>query len=253
MFKVIKALFFRELKTRFGETKLGYFWVVLEPAVHLAFIMVLFSFIRKSMIPQVPFELFLLTGMLPYFLFRKIVFFVMDGAKQNKNLFSYKPVKPMDVYISRAILETLIYTVIFLGFLFILGWFFKMPVIPADFLGVVNAMFLIIFFGFSLGLCFAIIIHFYAPFRIVIQNIFKPMYFISGIMYPLWILPQPYLEYLSYNPILQLIDIFRQSYFDNYPRLESINIYYPIGASVVLLYIGLWFYHKKRFELGVAV
>ncbi|ETJ41004.1 ABC-2 type transporter, partial [human gut metagenome] len=31
----VKALFFREIRTRFGKFRLGYLWAILEPASHL--------------------------------------------------------------------------------------------------------------------------------------------------------------------------------------------------------------------------
>jgi capsular polysaccharide transport system permease protein len=37
----VKALFLREIKTRFGKYRLGYFWAVLEPAAHLLVLMVI--------------------------------------------------------------------------------------------------------------------------------------------------------------------------------------------------------------------
>ena len=87
------------------------------------------------MIPNVPFELFLITGIVPFFLLRNIVFSVMKGAEANKSLFFYKPVTPMHVYLSRVLLEVFIYSTIFFIMMFIAGWFFGLPAIPNDFLG----------------------------------------------------------------------------------------------------------------------
>lgn len=203
--------------------------------------------------PQIPFELFLLTGLLPYFVFKNIVFFLMDGADSNKNLFSYKPVKPIDVYISRTILEVVLYTVIFTSLMFLMGWFFDMPTTPSHFLGLFFSFLLLIIFGFSVGLGFALIVKSFKAFRIVVKNIFRVLYFTSGIMYPLWIIPKPYIDWLLFNPIVHLIEIFRESYFANYPHIDHIGYEYPFILTVVLLYIGLWFYYKKRFELSTVV
>ena len=173
---VIKALFLRELKTRFGETRLGYFWVFFEPMIHVTMLIFIFTFIKSRMIPNVPFELFLITGIVPFFLLRNIVYSVMDGAKANKSLFFYKPVTPMHVYLSRVLLEIFIYSTIFFIMMFIAGWFFGFPAIPNDFLGAFFGFFILVLLGFSLGLCLATLIKKSKVFSTIIKNSFNFLY-----------------------------------------------------------------------------
>lgn len=68
MTHIVQALFLRELKTRFGKNKrLGYFWVIGEPMSHILFFLIIFTVIRARSIPQVPVEMFLVTGFVPFF------------------------------------------------------------------------------------------------------------------------------------------------------------------------------------------
>ena len=249
---VIKALFLRELKTRFGETRLGYFWVFFEPMIHVTMLIFIFTFIKSRMIPNVPFELFLITGIVPFFLVRHIVFNVMDGAEANKSLFFYKPVTPMHVYLSRILLEIFIYSTIFFIMMFIAGWFFGFPAIPNDFLGAFFGFFILVLLGFSLGLCLATLIKKSKVFSTIIKNSFNFLYLGSGIMYPLWIIPEPYLSWILYNPFAQGIELIRRSYFKDYPVIDGVSLVYPLSISVILLFIGLWGYYHKRKELGAS-
>ena len=99
---VVEALFLRELKTRFGKNRrLGYFWVVGEPMTHILFFLVIFTLIRARTIPQVPIEMFLVTGFVPFFMFRNIVTQIMAGVQANRALIAYKPVKPIHIFIAR--------------------------------------------------------------------------------------------------------------------------------------------------------
>ena len=43
---VFLALFIRELKTRFGKYRLGFFWAMIEPIVHILVLTILFSLLR---------------------------------------------------------------------------------------------------------------------------------------------------------------------------------------------------------------
>mgnify|MGYP001545718786 FL=1 len=84
---VVEALFLRELKTRFGKNRrLGYFWVVGEPMTHILFFLVIFTLIRARTIPQVPIEMFLVTGFVPFFMFRNIVTQIMAGGPDKRGL-----------------------------------------------------------------------------------------------------------------------------------------------------------------------
>ena len=112
---VVEALFLRELKTRFGKNRrLGYFWVVGEPMTHILFFLVIFTLIRARTIPQVPIEMFLVTGFVPFFMFRNIVTQIMAGVQAKRELVAYKPVKTIYIFISRTILGMCIYFSVFL-------------------------------------------------------------------------------------------------------------------------------------------
>ena len=115
---VVEALFLRELKTRFGKNRrLGYFWVVGEPMTHILFFLVIFTLIRARTIPQVPIEMFLVTGFVPFFMFRNIVTQIMAGVQANRALIAYKPVKPIHIFIARTLLEMCIYFAVFVLFI----------------------------------------------------------------------------------------------------------------------------------------
>lgn len=110
----VKALFLREIKTRFGKYRLGYFWAVLEPAAHLLVLMVIFGFIMHRTMPDISFPVFLLNGIIPYFIFTNITNRSIGAIEANLGLFNYRPVKPIDTIIARASLETLIYAAVYL-------------------------------------------------------------------------------------------------------------------------------------------
>lgn len=250
---IIKALLFRELKTRFGANKLGYFWVIGEPMIHIVIMLLMFSYIKDRIMPQVPFSLFLISGLVPFFMFKNIVMKLIDGINANKALFAYRPVKPIHVFIARTFLEAGIYSVVFVVLMFLFGWFLSMPSIPYNFLEVFGAFFVLVLFGFSLGLCLSILVHAVETIKIVINVIFTALYFASAIMYPLWVMPSEYVSILLFNPLTHILEIFRENYFVAYPVTDGINILYPLSLSVVLLYIGLWFYYHRRSALGTSV
>lgn len=88
----VKALFLREIKTRFGKYRLGYLWAVLEPAAHLLVLLTIFGFIMHRTMPDISFPVFLLNGLIPYFLFSNIATRSIGAIEANQGLFNYRPV-----------------------------------------------------------------------------------------------------------------------------------------------------------------
>ncbi|HEX5329463.1 ABC transporter permease [Sulfuricurvum sp.] len=243
---VIFALFLRELKTRFGESRLGYAWIVLEPMLHIVMLLVIFSVFSNQMMPQVPFSLFLITGLIPFFLFKHIAMALMGSIPANLALFSYKPVKPFSVYITRTILEVLIYGAIFGLILVVFWWFSLVPFSIAFPLELIGTTVLIILFSVSIGIALSVLVHKFESLRMLVNIAFTLLYFLSGIMYPLWVIPSEYLRYLQYNPLLHLIEMFRESFFSYYPQVEGISLTLPFWTILVMGYIGMWFYTKRE-------
>jgi len=67
------ALYRRELKTRFGVYKLGYLWAIFEPVSHILILTFIFSFITREGYQGLPFAAFFAAGIIPFFVFQKIV------------------------------------------------------------------------------------------------------------------------------------------------------------------------------------
>lgn len=63
---VIKALFMREMKTRFGKYRLGYLWAILEPAAHLMVLVGIFGYVMHRTMPDISFPVFLVNGIIPF-------------------------------------------------------------------------------------------------------------------------------------------------------------------------------------------
>ena len=115
--RVIKALFLREMKTRFGEKRLGFLWSFIEPAIHVSIIIGLWSVFGRLGPQGISPTLFLITGVLPYIMFVNILNQTMKSIAGNKALLVFPQIKPIDFIISRIVVEFTTYGVVFLVFL----------------------------------------------------------------------------------------------------------------------------------------
>lgn len=243
-FNVIYALFLREIQTRFGSKKMGYFWAIVEPSVQIAVFLVLKVFIFQTSMPGVDFAVFLASGFIAYNLFKNLVINSMGAFESNQALFIYAQVRPIHTLFARFLVEFLIFIFVSIFFLTI-GWYFHTEIIPDNLLNVILAILWFALFGFSLGLLFTIIGSFYETFRKIINLIFTPMLFLSALFYTVDQLPENAREYILYNPIVHFVELIHGSYIDVL-HIDYVDFRYMFFWTVIPLFLGLYFYIKSE-------
>ncbi len=245
---VVFALFVRELKTRFGGRWLGAFWVLLEPLAHLAVMLLLFGFVRGRILPGVEFPVFLVTGLVPFLMFRNLALRGMLAIDANRGLFGYRQVKPLDPLLSRAILEIALYSAVYLATLGALGWL-GFQVIPESPLQLMAMSALLIASGFGLGVLFAVLTDDLPNARSLIGLVFLPLYLVSGIIFPISAVPSELLPWLLWNPVLHAIEILRGHFFPQYRVLPDVSTTYVLAFSLLVLALAMGLYRLRRQSL----
>jgi capsular polysaccharide transport system permease protein len=245
---VVFALFIRELKTRFGAYKLSYVWMLLEPLVHIAVLSYILSSFGGRLLPGIDFSVFLVTGLIPFFLFRNIALHVMDGVDANRALFSFKQVKPIDAFIARALLESFLTAIVMALLLTGMSLIGLHVAIRDPFL--YFALFTVtILMALGLGMLFCVLTYFIKEAKIAIRIAFLPLYFTSGVMFPLSAMPPEFRAILVWNPILQLIELMRGAFFKHYEQAAGISAIFVILFTLAVLFLGMAWYHNRRAAL----
>ncbi|ATO19227.1 polysialic acid transporter [Acinetobacter sp. LoGeW2-3] len=245
MYASIRALMLRELQTRFGQYRLGYLWVFLEPLLTIGLMVLLFATIRHRVAPGIQYEVFLINGIIPFFMFRTGVTLAMSAAESNRGLFNYRPVKPIDALIARNILEFLLKITSYLFFSAALLWFgytISFSSIP-QLLGLWIILF-ILMMGCSLILL--VVGDFSKEANKFISPLFFIFYLLSGVLYSIHIIPTQYQKYLLYNPLLHIFEHMRHAVAPTYQLVDGISLFYVFNWVVGTLLLGLLLY--KRFE-----
>ncbi|USA52750.1 ABC transporter permease [Acinetobacter sp. C32I] len=244
MYAAVRALFLRELQTRFGQYRLGYVWILLEPALHIGVLLILLGRISRAL-PGIDFEVFLVNGIIPFFLFRTTVSASLGAVQANQGLFSYRPVKPIDTLIARSFLELFLYFVAYLFFSTILLWFgfhINFDSIPQ----LLGYWFLLFSLAFSLSLVFMVVGSISHELNKFIPVLFLLLYVLSAVIYTIHLVPIEYQQYLLWNPIIHLLELMRHAVAPNYPLVQGISLTYVLEWIIGSLFLGLLLY--KRFE-----
>lgn len=241
---VVIALFLREVQTRFGTKKMGYFWAIFDAMLMVLVFAGLKAAISEKSMPGVEYPVFLATAFLSYFLWRNIVKKSIDAFSSNQALFAYRQVKPFDTIVTRVLLEILVSIMATLVFLFI-GWYFNYDIAIKDFNMVIFAVLWLCIFGFGLGLMSAVFSYFYETFGKVMNVIMTPLLFVSAIMYTVDSLPPVLRDIILYNPLAHFMEMIHGYYFyalDTY----YVDYEYMMYWTILPLFIGLFFYIRSE-------
>lgn len=245
---VLLALVIRELRARVEGRWLGLLWMMFEPLAHVLMILALFGFRRHATSPNIEFPVFLLTGLLPFFIFRNLARRLPAAISSNRGLYAYRQVKPIDALVARAAVEVGLYSAVYVCALALLGWlgFHFLPHAPLE-LMLISSVLLIL--GLGLGLVFAVASHNRPRVQSVIGLAFLPLYLLSGVIFPLHTLPPGVREWLLWNPVLHLIELSRANFIAAYQPIPGVQAAYPAICGLVALALGLLLYRLYRHRL----
>src|SRR5690606_11147558 len=99
---VWRAIFLREALDRLFDMRAAWFWLLMEPVLHIAFITFIFTVIRTRTLGGIDVAVWIIVGMLAFFMFRRTAMQVMHAVDSNKPLFAYRQVKSFDTSIVRG-------------------------------------------------------------------------------------------------------------------------------------------------------
>lgn len=247
--KVINALIYRELRTRVSQVKFGFFGVLLQPIGAFILFLLIFGFIRQrgggGVEPEfVP--IFLMSGIIHYTLFTEIVIRSVNAMQANEALLFYRQIKPVDTVISRVYVECMLYGLVFI--ILLVGIFLLFEIFTLDNLPLIVGSYLTLTLtALGLGIFFMVAGYRYPLLKTIIIFIQRPLFLTSGIFFSINNIPQSIRPWLSWNPILQSIELSRKGFNEKYfIDPEVISLPYAISFALISCSIGLWVYSNNQ-------
>lgn len=236
--RVIWALILRDMRTQFGEMRLGYVWHVLEPITHLVTLGSLFFMLDHHAPAPIGDNIFFfyLTGVVPFLMFTHVAHDIMNSALGDNALLQLPIVKRTDVMLAlalRQIATELWVGIVIFGIAALLGfqgW-------PADPLAAAAAVTLLWLLAVGVGACSMVIAYMFPSYGVFFSALCRLLYFGSGIYYSPIQMPDWARDLLWWNPVLQAVDYFRSGFFPQYePHWLSVD--YLLIWVVTSLTIG---------------
>jgi lipopolysaccharide transport system permease protein len=257
--ELIYTLVVRELKTRYKNSVLGFFWSLLNPlAMMLVFTVVFTVMMPNNNIEKFP--IFVLCGLLPWNFFSTGVLASVNSIVSNANLVK-KVYFPREVLVIASVLANLVNFLLALVVLFAALIVFRSGVgVWIWFLPVV----ILIQTCFILGLAFFLstLNVFYRDTMMVMDVVMLAWFFLTPVFYNIDILPDHYvvqgisldIHRLMYilNPMASLINTYRDLLYWGY-RTDMDFFLRTAATAVLFLLFGYWFFVRFSGRFGEEV
>lgn len=248
---VVFALWFRDVRMRVADTRLGWMWTLAAPAVGV----VIFSAMagirgRGQFLFGVEYPVYLLTGMVPYGLWVSLFASGLGALSKGSGLFIYRQVRPFDVLVANALQITMV-RIMALALLCLLAAWLGFHIMPYDLLGVLTILLLMITFGFGLSLLGAVGALLLPALKRALPFILRPMMFLSGVIVPLSTLPSNLRNVFLCNPLLHMLELLRACWFPGFvpaPGITWTMVWMPAMTALGLGLMAYWHFRKRLSE-----
>ncbi|NIJ15462.1 ABC transporter permease [Sphingobium vermicomposti] len=236
--RVIGALLMREMLTRYGRRNIGFLWLFAEPMMVTLIVTALWTTRGLHQYSDIPIAAFAITGYSGIQLWRNMSRRCIDAIEPNRALLRHRPVKMLDIYLARMLLEVAGTTTSFALLCVMFLMFSDQITPPEDILEVAYAWGL--FAWFSMGMSISLgalseltplVNKFWPPFI----YIFYPL---SGAMFLVDILPHGMREFVAYIPMVHANEMLRHGFFGSHFTAHY-DISYLIGWCLGLCVFGL--------------
>jgi capsular polysaccharide transport system permease protein len=248
--RTIAALMLREMSTTYGRSPGGYVWAVAEPALGLALLVVIFSTGFRTPPLGSNFAIFYASGLLPFFTFLTVTNKVGQAINYSRQLLAYPRVTFMDALLARFILACLtqfLVVCIILSAILTTMETRTVIVLPA----ILSAFAMAAALGLGIGTLNAVLMAYYPIWQSIWSVFTRPLVLVSGVIFLHDRIPEPYREWLSWNPLVHMVGRARTGFYYSYQG-EYVDATYVYMVALVCGAVGLLFlrrYYRDSLEL----
>lgn len=239
---VVFSLILREIRSRIGKYRLGYLWSLLEPAAHVIVLWSIRSVVMARTQSGISYAVFIIVGVISWFLFRNIAVRSLKMIQSNAGLFGYrfghKAVKPVDTILAHTLFELVVNILVF-AILLYLAWAFLGETVQVNNFPYLATIFLLLaWLALGLALMFVALSERYPESERIVLVCIRPFYFISGVFFSIREIPAEYWPYLYWNPLLHAIELGRNAISPAYD-VHQASLGYLFICALVASFVGL--------------
>ena len=236
----------REVKARYKQSILGYFWVILNPLAQMLVMSFAFSIILRiptNATANIPYSIFLFVALLPWNLFANSLSSAANSLVSSSSLIT-KVYFPRTILIISTIIAKIIDFLFASIILIIYMIVYQLP-INVNILWIFPIFFIQRIFTLGLSLFFAASNLIYRDIQYLLSMILLLWMYVTPVIYPADLVPEQYSLIFKLNPMAVIINAYRQVILGGgQPNYSSLAI--GLLVSIIVLLIGFNYFKSRE-------
>jgi lipopolysaccharide transport system permease protein len=238
--ELIKNLTIAELKNRYQNTSLGFFWSILSPLLLAG---VLYFVFRKIFQQEQNFAINLIVGLMAYRFFATGTGACLMSILSKTNLVT-KVFIPRQILVLSAALSNLIASLLEFIVLIPIIWIITRQ-IPVTIILYPVIHILLFFIIYGIGLMLASLYVYFRDLNQIWEFILTILLYTSPIIYPMSVVPPYLVKYYMFNPLTRVVMLYRDIMVSGtLPSLPAIAV--VVIAGVVTVIAGTLIFNKLQ-------
>jgi lipopolysaccharide transport system permease protein len=245
--ELLYFLVWRDIKVRYKQTLLGILWIVLQPVVSVAIFSVVFGYLLAVPTGDVPYPVFVFSGLLPWTYFATSVTRSSTSVVNSAHLIT-KVYFPRLVIPTGSVLSSLVDFAISFGVLLVLMLIYQVKP-TANIVFLPGFVLLAMAAALACGLWLSALNVRFRDVTYITPFLIQMGFYLTPIIYPSTLIPEPFRYLLGLNPMTGVAAGFRWALLGGYlAEVEPPGALFPmsIAITVVVLVSGLVFFRTTE-------
>ncbi len=227
----------REMATTHGRSVFGYLWALAEPIGGIMLLTIVFSLAFRSPPMGTNFALYYASGFLVFVAYQDVSAKIAACIRFNKALLFYPAVTYVDAIIARLLLNILTQAMIGIIVLSAIITFFDVNVI-LDYRMMILGYGMAAYLALAIGTLNCFLGWAWPSWERIWSILMRPMFIISCVIFNYEDVPQPFQDYLWYNPLVHVVGTMRDGVYSTY-RADYVSPLFVFGVGTIILLVGL--------------
>lgn len=245
--RAIAALMMREMSTSGGRSASGILWQIAEPAAGIFLLTMVFGVISRTPPLGTNFPIFYATGVVPFMCYSVLSNKMTYAVPFSKQLLAYPAVTAWDAmtarFLTNFVIQLLVAYLVYVGILM-----FQETRTDPQIMGIALGFAMTGAFAAGLGVLNGFIIMAFHPWERIYNVLTRPLFILSCIIFTFESVPQPYRDYLWWNPLIHCVGQIRKSFYPSYTG-DYVSPGYVFFTSLVMLVVGLALFNRYGRDL----
>ncbi|EGL82029.1 ABC-2 type transporter [Caldalkalibacillus thermarum TA2.A1] len=252
LFKYKELIYFlvhREIRIRYRNSLFGFLWSLLEPLGLMIIYTIVFSVILRFEVEN--YALFVLSGLIPWMFLTQSINRGTKSLTQNSSLIR-KIYFPRQIFPITIIIANLVNFIPALFLVLLFAVIMKVELIWGNLLLLPLIILFHTLFVLSIVLVLSITNVYYRDTEFVFNLVTRAWMYLSPIIYPVYLVPEKYIDLYMLNPMAIIISLYRTALIGD-EMIPASYVLYLLGLITMFISLSWYIFNRLNRRVGEVI